>query len=121
MARTRLINLNGSAGAFTPVFATQVTRRVEIIEDASSNAGVGQGLIYQFNDGSATPFTANYQIAPQTEPTILGAPVPQGEGYGLVIGTPPDRSGGYSIPATLLINLKSGSASGTSVRVTEFD
>ena len=121
MARTRLITLNGSTFGFTPVFATQVARRVEIIEDGSSNAGVGQGLIYQFNDGSATPFTTDYQIAPQTEPIILGTPVPQGAGYGLVIGTPPDKSGGYSIPATLLINLKSASASATTVRVTEFD
>ncbi len=37
MAHTRLITLNGSAGAFVAVSATQVTRRVEIIEDGSAN------------------------------------------------------------------------------------
>src|SRR5579862_1011840 len=121
MAKTRLININGSGGAWTAVSATQVTRRVEVIEDFSANAGVGQGLAYQFNDGSVTPFTTVYEVAPQSEPIILGAPIPQNKGYGLVIGTPPDASGGYSIPATLLINLRSATATATTVRVTEFD
>jgi hypothetical protein len=121
MAHTRLINLNGSGGAFVAVSATQVTRRVEILEDGGANAGVGQGLQYQFNDGSATPFSTTYTIEPQTEPIKLGTPIPWGEGYGLVIGTPADSSGGYSLAATLLINLKSASTNPTVVRVTEFD
>jgi hypothetical protein len=121
MAHTRLITLNASGGAFVAVSATQVTRRVEIIEDGSANAGVGQGIAYQFNDGSATPFTTIYTIEPQSEPIILGTPIPQGAGYAMVIGTPPDRSGGYSIAATLLINLRSASATSTIARVTEFD
>lgn len=125
MPKTRLISLNGSAGAFVTVSATSVTRRVEIIEDGSANAGVGQGLIYQFDDGNGTtPNTPNtavtYQIEPQTEPIILGEPIPQGAGYGRVVGTPADNSGGYSIPATPLINLKSASTSTTIVRVSEF-
>lgn len=121
MAKTRLVAINGSAGAFTPISATQVTRRVEIIEDFSANAGVGQGLIYQFNDGSATPFVTPYAVAPQSEPIILGSPIPQNQARGLVVGTPPDKSGGYSIAATLLINIKSASATATIVRVNEFD
>jgi len=121
MARTRLITLNGSAGAFVAVSATQVTRRVEIIEDGSANGGVGQGITYQFNDGSPTPFTTIYTIEPQTEPIILGSPVAQGAGYSLTLGTPVDKSGGYSLSATLLINLRSASTSSTAVRVTEFD
>jgi hypothetical protein len=121
MARTRLITLNGSAGAFIAVSATQVTRRVEIIEDGSANGGVGQGIAYQFNDGSPTPFTTIYTIEPQTEPIILGSPVAQGMGYSPVLGTPADKSGGYSLNATLLINLRSASTSSTVVRVTEFD
>ncbi len=121
MAHTRLISLNGSAGAFIPVSATQVTRRVEVIEDGSANSGVGQGIAYQFNDGSATPFTTTYTIEPQSEPIVLGTPVPQGGGFALVLGTPPDNSGGYALAATLLINLKSASTTSTIVRVTEFD
>jgi hypothetical protein len=46
MAHTRLISLNGSAGEFVAVAATQVTRRVEIIEDGSANGGVGQVVAY---------------------------------------------------------------------------
>jgi hypothetical protein len=121
MAHTRLITLNGSAGTFVAVSATQVTRRVEVIEDGSANGGTGQGLAYQFSDGSATPFTTTYTIEPQQEPIVLGTPVPQGAGYGPVIGTPADKSGGYTLAATLLINLKSASANTTIVRVTEFD
>jgi hypothetical protein len=121
MARTRLIALNGSGGAFVQVFATQVTRRVEVIEDGSANDGVGQGLQYQFADGETPQFTTVYTIEPQSEPIILGTPIPQHHGFGLVIGTPPDASGGYTIPATLLINLRSASATATVARVTEFD
>jgi hypothetical protein len=121
MAHTRLITLNGSAGAFVPVSATQVTRRVEVIEDGSANSGTGQGLSYQFNDGSATPFTTIYTIEPQSEPIVLGTPVPLGGGYGLVLGTPPDNSGGHALAATLLINLRSASTTSTIARVTEFD
>jgi hypothetical protein len=121
MAKTRLINLNGSAGAFVPVSATQVTRRVEVIEDGSANGGTGQGMQYQFDDGSTTPFTTTYTIEPQSEPIILGTPIPQGHGYGMVIGKPAESSGGYSMVATLLINLKSASANTTIVRVTELD
>jgi hypothetical protein len=118
--RTRLIDVPAT-GTFVSVDATQTTRRVEIIEDFSANAGVGQGLDYQFKDGNTPPFTTVYSVAPQSEPIILGEPIPQGKGYGRVIGCGPDNSGGYSVPATLLIKLSSASATPTVVRVTEFD
>ena len=121
MAHTRLISLNGSGGAFVPVSATTVSRRVEVIEDGSANGGTGQGLGYQFNDGSATPFTTVYTIEPAQEPIVLGTPVAFGAGFGLVVGTPADNSGGYALAATLLINLRSASTSSTIVRVTEYD
>ena len=121
MAHTRLITLNGSGGAFVAVSATQVTRRGEVIEDGSANGGTGQGIAYQFNDGSATPFTTTYTIEPAQEPIVLGTPVAQGAGYARVVGTPADNSGGYALAATLLINLRSASANTTIVRVTEFD
>jgi hypothetical protein len=119
--RTRLIDINGSGGAWTAVYATQPTRRVEILEDYSANAGVGQGLAYQFDDGETPKFTTVYQVAPQTEPIVLGDPIPQNHGYGLIIGRGADASGGYSLAATLLANLRSASATSTVVRVTEFD
>lgn len=121
MAHTRLITLNGSAGAFVPVFATQVTRRVEIIEDYSANGGVGQGLQVQFADGNTPQYTQIRSVAPQSEPFIIGAPIPQNQARGLVVGTPVDKSGGYTILATLLCNLRSASTTGTIVSFTEFD
>jgi hypothetical protein len=121
MAHTRLISLNANSGAFVAVSATQVTRRVEVIEDGSANSGTGQGLAYQFNDGSSTPFTTTYTIEPQSEPIVLSSPIPQGSGYGLVLGTPPDKSGGNTLAATLLLNLRSAGTNTTIVRVTEFD
>lgn len=121
MAHTRLISIDGNGGTWTPVYATQVTRRVEIIEDFSGNTGVGQGLEYQFDDGSETPFSTIFQIAPQTEPLVLGAQIPQHSGYGLVVGRGADASGGHQLPATLLINLRSAGTASTEVRVTEFD
>lgn len=130
MAKTRLISVNGSGGAFVTVSATCVTRRVEVIEDASANAGVAQGLSYQIDDGNGTtpnvPNTAaTYTVIPtatepNTEPIILGESIPQGAGYGRVVGTPTDNSGGYSIPATPLANIRSASATATVIRVTEF-
>jgi hypothetical protein len=86
------------------------TRRVNLNGSGGANG-----------DGSAPPFTTTYTIEPQSEPIVLGTPVPQGAGFGFVIGLPPDNSGGYTLAATLLVNLKSASANTTIVRVTEFD
>jgi hypothetical protein len=124
MPHVRLVTINGSAGAFTPILAATVSRRVEIVEDASANAGVAQGLQYQIDDGTATPFVQIYEVlpsatSPSAEPIVLGEFIPQGGGYGRTIGTPADNSGGYSIPATLLANVRSYSATATTVRVTE--
>ncbi|HUD21849.1 MAG TPA: hypothetical protein VMQ60_03310 [Acidobacteriaceae bacterium] len=118
MAHTRLINLNGSAGAFVAVSATQVTRRFDIIEDGSVTA---QGIQMQFADGNTPPFTTIRTVLPPAQPVTLGTPIPWGHGYGLVIGTPPDNSGGYAIAATLLCNLRSATATATTVAVTEYD
>lgn len=119
--KTRIVAINGSAGAWTSISATQITRRVEIIEDASANAGAAQGLQYQFDDGQVPPFTSVYQILAGDEPLILGDPVPQGRGYGPVIGVGPQSSGGSSMPATLLCKIRSLSATATAVRISEFD
>jgi hypothetical protein len=126
MAHTRLITINGSAGAYTTVLATQVTRRVEIIEDYSAIVnGVNQGLQYNLPDPKS-PDPGNpiwlgpFSIAPQSEAIILGEPIPQGTGYGTVIGHGPDASGGFIIAATPLIQIRSASATATTIRVSEF-
>lgn len=118
--RTRNIAINGSGGAFVAILATQITRRVEIIEDASANAGVAQGLAYQIDDSQIPPFTTIYQLTAAEEPLILGEPIPQNNRYGTVIGKPAQNSGGFSEPATLLCNLRSLTATPTVARITEF-
>ena len=90
MAHTRLITLNGSAGAFVAVSATQVTRRVGDYRRRERQwRDRPERLAYQFNDGSATPFTTTYTIEPQQEPIVLGTPCSRkGAGFALVVGTP---------------------------------
>jgi hypothetical protein len=140
MPNIRTIAINGDAGAYTVVSATQWTWRAEIIEDYGANAGVGQGLEYLLPDPKSmypdtpawigpngsqgnttvTAATVGFEIAPQTEPIILGQPLPMGAGTAPTIGHGPDASGGYTLPATQLIQIRSASATGTTIRVTEF-
>jgi hypothetical protein len=120
-ARVRLVAINGNGGAFTVIRATTLCRRVEIIEDFSANAGVGQGIQYQVpNDGTTAGFTTTLSVAPQTEPIILQDTVAEARGRGAFIGNGPDASGGYALPATQIVNLRSASATGTVVRISEF-
>lgn len=118
--RTTLYNINGSGGAFVSIPATMITRRAEIIEDASANAGVAQGLAYQIDDSQIPPYTTIYQLTAGEEPLILGEPIPQGKGFGSVIGKPAQNSGGFTEAATVLCKLRSLTATATIVRVTEF-
>jgi hypothetical protein len=140
MPNVRAITLNNDAGAYTIVSATQWTWRAEIIEDFGANGGVGQGLQYLLPDpksmypdtpnwlGTAgstgntavTAATVGFEIGPQTEPIILGQPLPMGGGYAPTIGHGPDASGGYTLPATQLIQIRSASATGTTIRITEY-
>ncbi len=119
--KTRLVAINGSGGAFTPISATQICRRVDIVEDASGAAGVAQGLAYQYDDGQVPAFTAIYEIAPANEPLRIGDSIAEGNAFGPVVGIPAQSSGGSSTPATLLCRLRSLTATGTVVRVTEWD
>jgi hypothetical protein len=137
MPNPQYVAINGTGGVYTTVSATSVCRRAEVIEDFGSNGGIGQGLEYLLPDPSSpnpavpswvgiagsttnpTAATVGFKIAPQTEPIILGQPVPQGAGYGAVIGHGTDASGGYTIPAIPLIMIRSV-ATATAVRVTEF-
>jgi hypothetical protein len=119
--KERVVAINGSGGAFTPIFFTQLCRRVEIIEDASVNAGVKQGLAYQVaNDGSTNGFTNTQSMDGSDEPLVLGEQVPEWAGGGAILGNGADASGGFTIPATRMVNLRSLSATSTSVRIREF-
>lgn len=123
--KPRTIVINGSAGAYTTILATQWCWRAEIIEDFSANAGTGQGLQYLIPDPTSVDLSnpnwlGPFSIAPQTEPIILGEPLPMGGGFAPTIGHGPDASGGYTLAATPLIQIRSATATGTTVRCTEF-
>ena len=113
--RTRTVAVPAT-GSFVTISATQITRRVEFLEETTQ-----QGLAYKFNDGSTTPFTTVYTILPVNEPLVLGDPIPTGKGASMVLGNGPDASGGYTVAATRLIQLSSLTATATSVKVTEYD
>jgi hypothetical protein len=140
MATVTAITLNGDAGAYIIIYATQWTWRVEIIEDYRADGNTGQGLEYLLPDPKSmypdtpnwlcpagslpnmavTAATLGFEIAPQTEPTILGQPLPMGGGSAPTVGHGPDASGGYTLPATQLIQIRSATATGTTIRITQF-
>lgn len=120
--RPRTITLNANTGAYTTVSATQWTWRAEILEDSSV---IAQGLQYNLPDpNSLDPnnpsWLGPFSIAPQTEPIILGQQLPMGGGFAPTLGHGPDASGGYTLAATPLIQIRSATATGTTVRVSEF-
>jgi hypothetical protein len=115
---TYLVSLNASTGAFTAIRCKSLfkIRSMVVIEDGS---GAAAGLIYQYNDGSSTPFQNNFQLPAGGEPIIFGTnPFSGAEaGYGRVIGEPASSDGNRV--ASLICNLKSAGAA-TVVRITEF-
>lgn len=118
----RTIALNNNAGAYTTVLATQWTWRAEILEDNSVTA---QGLQYNLpapasQDPSNPNWLGPFDIAQQTEPIILGQQLPMGSGFAPTIGHGPDASGGQTLPATPLIQIRSATATATTIRITEW-
>jgi hypothetical protein len=115
--KARLVNLNGSGGAFVQILATIPCRKMTAIEDYSANAGVGQGLEYQL---PGDDFTQVFSIAPQTEPIVLEDQSYEG-GPGSMLGNGPGFITGFGeTTGTPLINLRSATATATVVRITEF-
>ena len=137
MPNVRTVALNGDAGAYTVISATQWTWRAELIEDNSVTA---QGLQYLLPDpksmypdlpnwigpngsvanNAVTSSTVGFSIGTAAQPLILGQPLPMGGGTAPTIGHGPDASGGYTLPATQLIQIRSATATTTTVRITEF-
>lgn len=118
----RTIALNNNAGAYTTVLATQWTWRAEILEDNSVTA---QGLQYNLpaptsSDPSNPSWIGPFSIGTVTEPIILGEPLPMGHGHAPTIGHGPDASGGTTLAATPLIQIRSATATTTTIRITEF-
>lgn len=135
--KSRIVDLNASTGAFIPLLATTVCRRLRVEEsplkaDGSANTLIGL-IQYQIpNDGTANGFTtifeasgvvaANIGANPGVAAFELGNVVAQRDVYGEILGNGPDTPGAGAppIPATTLCNLRSGGAA-TSVRVVEYN
>lgn len=132
----RIVDINGDGGAWVSILATTTSRRVVIDESqitAEGVANVPQGIIqYQIpNDGTPNGFTTIFEATQGTQgiegaatlPIELGNPVSsrgeRGEIIGQVgqpiVGVP----GGTS--ATVLIKLRSGTATPTSVLISEYN
>src|SRR5271157_1120169 len=134
----RIVDIPANTAPFLSILATTTSRRVVIDESQITSTGATntpQGVIdYQLpNDGSANGFSTTFRITEGDEgiigsaslPIVLGNPIAghaeKGEIVGQVgqyiVGMP----GGQPLPATTLIKLRSGTATGTSVVVTEYN
>lgn len=112
---TYLVSINASTGAFVPIPCKSKyrIRYMTIVEDGSGSAA---GLVYNYNDGSTTPYGTNYQ-------NVAGVPIQLGvnpisgadAGYGKTIGEPATANK----PATTVCNVRSVGAA-TVVRVSEY-
>ena len=132
----RIVDINGSGGAFVPILATTTSTRVVIDESQVTSAGVAnvpQGVIdYQIpNDGTPNGFTTAFRatqgpegvLGAATLPIVLGNPLDGGKRGDIIgqVGQPIAGAGGFVSTATVLIKLRSGSATATSVVVTEYN
>ena len=134
-----ILDINGSGGAFVSVLAKSTVRRLIIKESQITSAGaanVPQGAIdYQVpNDDTAAGFTTIFRAvqgdnleAPGAVSIELGSRVGQRGAYGEIIGQlaqpivgmPATQQAAQA--ATTMIKLRSGTATGTSVLVTELN
>ncbi|MGH9475452.1 MAG: hypothetical protein ACRD1C_03865 [Terriglobales bacterium] len=112
MAVTRLIALNGNAGAFTQILASIPARSVQIVEDGSV---AGQGLEVQFPaDGYAT-----------TDTYATGIPITiEGAGHDGICGLPAQNAANGAAAfnyraADVYCQARSATATATTVRVVE--
>jgi hypothetical protein len=134
----RIIDINGSGGAFISILATSTVRRLVVDESQITSAGavnVPQGVIdYKLpNDGTANGFTTIFRAGAASEgiigaedlPIVLGSPIGQHEMAGEVIGQLGQPIVGIPsaniAAATTMIQVRSATATGTSVVVTEYN
>ena len=136
----RIIDIHGSGGAFVSILATSTVRRLVVDESQITSAGAAnapQGAIdYKLpNDGTANGFTTVFRATAADEgiigaeglPIVLGNPIGQHEMAGEVIGQLAQPIVGLpaaqqaAAAATTMIQVRSATATGTSVVVTEYN
>ena len=125
-----IVDINGDAGAFVAIVARSTVRRLVIEESSITSGGAAnalQGVLdYQIpNDGTANGFTTIFRA--QQEPIKLpdGADTPSRMYQGEIIGQLGQPIVGNNPPglttATTMVKVRSGSATATSVKVTEYN
>jgi len=131
----RIVDLNANTGAFIAILATTTSRRVIIDESqitAEGAANPPQGVIdYEIpNDGSTLGFTTVFRavagngdiIGCGNLPIVIGNPMAGHEALGELVGQVGQPIIGVGTQAaTTIIKLRSGSATATSVVITEFN
>lgn len=121
MPKTTLYTMPAAGAAFLAIPATIPCRYVEIREDESVTP---QGLIYQ-RPNLDRSFSVTEQVGTPSSPDaaqiILGNKLASGNAQSALLGLPAQNSGGSSIPATTLLNVKSVGAGGNKIRVIEHE
>lgn len=124
MERRRIIDINGSGGAFVAVAATMNIRRMVIRESllkADGSANTPQGLNYRVaNDDTAGGFTTVFAIDKNDGDQIELGSLPTHGAQGEVIGSGPTDLVGGSIDGTHLADLRSATANASAVEVIEY-
>lgn len=136
MQKVRKLAVPAAGAAPLVVRCTMVTTRMEIREDASANAGVAQGLIYQLYQplkvasanqgvGELAPGDT-IQVLPGSEPIVIAGHLvdhsPHKEPIGNGGSAPfPVAPGGPVTHGTKIIQLTSASGNATSIDVTEWN
>ncbi len=138
--KKRIVDINSNAGAFTSILATTTSRRVVIDESPVTSAGavntLQNSIQYQIsNDGTTNGFTTIFQADNSAEgiigatglPIVIGNPMAGHEALGEIVGQVAQQIIGLpaaqqaAAQATTIIKLRSGTATATSVVVTEFN
>jgi hypothetical protein len=124
MQKTRQLAINGSGGAFTKIRTTITAFRMLIQEDKAANAGVAQGLQYQMATtvGIDVTYGATLETAEPIE--IVGSAGdtnPHKEPIGSGGSSPnPVAPGGPVTTGTIILQIKSATATPTTIDITEW-
>ena len=119
MPATRLVNINGSAGAFVDILSTIPSRRVDMREDESVT---NQGLAYKkYDDSFITIYTVGTPGPPDQAQVTLGTPFAFGPDTGGIKGWPAQSSGGSTRAADRYLSVRSKSVTATVVKISEYE
>jgi len=125
-----ILDINGDGGAFVNVVARSTVRRLVIEESSITAEGAAnplQGVIdYQIpNDGTANGFTTVFRSQQEAIKLPDGADTPSRMYQGEIIGQLGQPIVGANPPglttATTMAKVRSGTATATSVKVTEYN